>query len=279
MQIVSCCAGWCAGSVFGVACQPNTCALFWLPDLQLPVRHLTTLVLFLSALPPSQPSPLGSRLCESTNSSGAVGSGSWAEAEVSTLPPRPGPECSWNSWSVILHVLPGVWHCWGPWRAPASCPSGGPYTLPQPPFFILCKARLQWQALKADCCRLCSCATPCRCKDQRTGNCWAKPGREIPLTPQANSWTENQNRLWSFILSPTVIDKHLLCASCRGWVFFSFQEPVVQWGANVKTKSWAWETSIRPDRPLIGCLGSGKTSHRRRCFIQIWRITEFNKEK
>lgn len=57
-----------------VVCHPNTCALFWPQDLQLPVQHLTTLVLFLSALPLN---PQAGRLSENTNSSRAFGSGPW----------------------------------------------------------------------------------------------------------------------------------------------------------------------------------------------------------
>lgn len=73
--------------------------------------------------------------------------------KIPTLPQPVGPECSWDSWSVILHVLPGIWRAWGPWRAPASCHSWGPYKLPQFPF-LACSLQSQASAASTEACLL-----------------------------------------------------------------------------------------------------------------------------
>ena len=198
-------------------------------------------------------SPQWSRLSESRNSSGAAGPGPCAETETSTLPQPIRSACSWDSWSVLLHVLPrsSVPGLPGELWLPAVL--GGPYTLPQ---FPSLERSQQSQALatsiEGSFLQFILLATPCRPSEWQAGICWAKPGSETPTDSLRRALVQKiKIVLVPLFFRQTFIDDPLLCAWWRSRVLAP-QEPIVYWGASVKTKSWAWENSIRPDRPIVG---------------------------
>lgn len=281
MQIGSCCAGWYSGSVFfvwyvsqiPVLCSGSQTCNFLCGTSPLWFYFCQ---LFLSTSPP--PREAGSVRAQTAQ--GLLGLAPRLRRKYQPcllgLGQRvPGTAgvlfCTFCLESGTAGV-PGELQLPALSEAPIHC--HGP-----PVWFILCKARLQLQALKPDCCRLCSCATPCRLVTDRHAT--AGLNQEVK-----SHWCLKQTPVQKIktVFGPLSFLQLLLtsthCVPHAGTGFFPpFQKPIVQRGANMKTKSWAWETSIRPDRPIILCPGSGKTSHRRCCFIQIWRITEFNKEK
>lgn len=247
---------------------------------------------FLSALPLNLSSPQGSRLSENRNSSGAAGSGPWAETEISILPPPPGPECSWDSWSVILHVLPGIWCGWGPWRAPASCHSWGLYKLPQL-HFLAWPLQSQAPAASTEACRL-------QLILYSSERLPADPvnGRQASagLNQDVKSrWHLRQTLLQKIkivcvplFFHQKCIGKHLLCGWCRARLLFfppypsGAHSPVgskhenkdLSLGDQHETRQ-AYQGS-NGERNATLCPEPGKTSHGRYCFTRVLKITEFN---
>lgn len=126
----------------------------------------TTLVLFLSALPPNQPSSTETGSVRAQTAQGLLGLAPGLRQKCQPCLLRLGqsvPEAAGVLFCTFC-LGSGTAGVSGELQFPAL--PEAPIHCHSPPFwFILCKARLQLQALKPGCCRYCSCATPCRCSD------------------------------------------------------------------------------------------------------------------